>query len=116
MPSVMDAPELSEYVETHDLTIERELPQPRRAHPGFWRTRSPRTCPLHLRAARAGQSRHPWTGSYGSPRPSRSMPLRSSDGAHPPLRPRSTGYLLRCSVRFLARRKLLAALLYGLPH
>ncbi len=39
MPSVMDAPELIEYVETHDLIIETlERPQPRRARPGFWRT------------------------------------------------------------------------------
>jgi hypothetical protein len=39
MPSVMDAPELSEYVETHDLTIETiERPQPRQARPGFWRS------------------------------------------------------------------------------
>ena len=38
MPSVMDVPEVIEYVETHDLTIERERPQPRRTHPGFWRT------------------------------------------------------------------------------
>jgi len=39
MPSVMDAPELREYVETHDLTIGTiEWPQPRRARPGFWRT------------------------------------------------------------------------------
>jgi hypothetical protein len=39
MPSVMDAPELIEYVETHDLTIEMlEWPQLRRARPGFWRT------------------------------------------------------------------------------
>ncbi len=39
MPSVMDAPELMEYVETHDLTIETvEWPQPRRTRPGFWRT------------------------------------------------------------------------------
>ena len=39
MPSVMDAPELIECVETHDLTIETlERPQPRRARPGFWRT------------------------------------------------------------------------------
>ena len=39
MPSVMDAPERVEYVETHDLTIETpEWPQPRRARPGFWRT------------------------------------------------------------------------------
>ncbi len=34
MPSVMDAPELCDYVETHDLTIEQ--PQTRRACPGFW--------------------------------------------------------------------------------
>ncbi len=39
MPSVIDAPELIEYVETHDLSIETlERPQPRRARPGFWRT------------------------------------------------------------------------------
>ena len=39
MPSVMDDPELVEYVETHDLTIEMlEYSQPRRARPGFWRT------------------------------------------------------------------------------
>jgi hypothetical protein len=37
MPSVMDAPELVEYVETHDLTIETiERPQPSRVRPGFW--------------------------------------------------------------------------------
>ena len=39
MPSVMETPELAEYVETHDLVIETiERPQPRRAHRGFWRT------------------------------------------------------------------------------
>ena len=39
MPSVMETSELVEYVETHDLKIETiEQPQPRRAHPGFWRT------------------------------------------------------------------------------
>jgi len=39
MPSVMDAPELVAYVETHDLTIETlAWPQPRRARPGFWHT------------------------------------------------------------------------------
>ena len=39
MPSVMDAPELVEYVETHDLTIEiLERPQPHQAPPRFWRT------------------------------------------------------------------------------
>ncbi len=43
MPSVMDAPELIEYVETHDLSIETlERPQPRRARPGFWRTLAPK--------------------------------------------------------------------------
>ncbi len=36
MPSVLDAPELIEYDEIHELTIER--PQPRRTRPGFWRT------------------------------------------------------------------------------
>jgi hypothetical protein len=36
MPSVMDAPELCDYVETHDFTIEQ--PQTRRARPGFWRS------------------------------------------------------------------------------
>jgi len=35
----MDAPELVEYVDTHDFTIEtRAQPQPRHARPGFWRT------------------------------------------------------------------------------
>jgi hypothetical protein len=41
MPSVMDAPELVEYVETHDPTIEtieQERPQPHRTRPRFWRT------------------------------------------------------------------------------
>jgi len=37
MPVVIDTPELEiEYVETHDLTIEK--PQTRRARPGFWRS------------------------------------------------------------------------------
>ena len=39
MPSVLDAPErieYIEYVETHDLHIEK--PRVGRAHPGFWRT------------------------------------------------------------------------------
>ena len=41
MPSVLDAPELVEYVETHELTTHEliiEQPQTRRARPGFWRT------------------------------------------------------------------------------
>jgi len=41
MPSVLDTPELVEDVETHELTphgLTIERPQPRRAHPGFWRT------------------------------------------------------------------------------
>jgi hypothetical protein len=39
MPSVMDAPELIEYDETPNLTIETlERLQPHRARPGFWRT------------------------------------------------------------------------------
>ena len=36
MPSVIDAPELIESVETHELTI--APPQPRTDRPGFWRT------------------------------------------------------------------------------
>jgi hypothetical protein len=39
MTSVMDASELVEYVETHDLTIETiAQPQPHRTRPGFLRT------------------------------------------------------------------------------
>jgi hypothetical protein len=46
MPSVMDAPELLEYVETHTFTIEtRERPQPRRAHPAFGRTLAQKLTP-----------------------------------------------------------------------
>ena len=38
MLSVMDAPELVEYVETHEHTIETlERPQPRQFRPEFWR-------------------------------------------------------------------------------
>ena len=49
MPSVMDAPEVIEYVETHDLTIETgEQPQIRRSRPGFWRTLA-HTITTHLR-------------------------------------------------------------------
>jgi len=37
MPAVIDTLELEiEHVETHDLTI--EMPQTRRARPGFWRS------------------------------------------------------------------------------
>ena len=64
MPSVMDAPELMEYVETHDLTIERELPQQRRARPGFWRTLAHKIT-AHLRPP--PRTRH--TSSSGMPRP-----------------------------------------------
>jgi hypothetical protein len=41
MPSVLDAPERIEYVETHALTphgLTIERPQPRGIHPGFWCT------------------------------------------------------------------------------
>ena len=41
MPSVMEAPELVEYVETHDLPIEtgeRGVPRSRRARSAFWHT------------------------------------------------------------------------------
>jgi hypothetical protein len=46
MPSVMDAPELIEYSETHDLMIETlERRQPHRTRPGFWRTLAHRITP-----------------------------------------------------------------------
>jgi hypothetical protein len=59
MPSVMDAPELVEDVETHELTthgLTIERPQPRQARPGFWRTLAhkitrsltPRRCEWHM--------------------------------------------------------------------
>jgi len=35
MPSIMDAPELCEFVETNDLKIEQ--PQTHHTRPGFWR-------------------------------------------------------------------------------
>ena len=39
MPSVIDAPELVEYVATHDSVIETsERPRPHRVGLGFWRT------------------------------------------------------------------------------
>src|SRR4029434_3678301 len=59
MPSVIDASELSEYVETHDLTIETlERPQIRRARPGFWRTLA-HTITRHLPPAPACSTRRP---------------------------------------------------------
>jgi hypothetical protein len=51
MPSVMEAPELVEDVETHELTthgLTIERPQPRQARPGFWRTLA-HTITTHLR-------------------------------------------------------------------
>jgi hypothetical protein len=63
MPSVLDEPELIEYVETHELTIER--PRSHRARPGFWRTlvhgitkhltRTP-----HVRQTPSCSTRHPF--------------------------------------------------------
>ena len=59
MPSVIDAPELSEYVATHDLTIETlERLQIRRARPGFWRTLA-HTLTRHLPPAPACSTRRP---------------------------------------------------------
>ena len=59
MPSVIGASELSEYVETHDLTIETlERPQIRRARPGFWRTLA-HTITRHLPPAPACSTRRP---------------------------------------------------------
>jgi len=61
----MDAPELIEYVETHDLTIETlAWPQPRRTHPGFWRTLA-HNITTHL--SPTPRKRHAL--SYSMPRP-----------------------------------------------
>ncbi len=59
MPSVLDAPELIDYVEaheliTHELTIER--PQSRRARPSFWRTLVHRLTQPLTRTPRASQA------------------------------------------------------------
>jgi len=65
MPFVMDAPELVEYVETHDLHIETiERPQPRRARPGFWRTLVNK-----ITAHRSPTPRKQSTSSCSLPRP-----------------------------------------------
>src|SRR4029450_6996636 len=59
MPSVIDASELSEDVETHALTIQTlEGPQIRRARPGFWRTLA-HTITRHLPPAPACSTRRP---------------------------------------------------------
>jgi len=64
MPSVMDAPELSEYVETHDLTIETlERPEPRRARRGFWRTLA------HTLAGYCTPTHQQYASSCHAPRP-----------------------------------------------
>ncbi len=50
MPSVLDVPELIDYVETHELTLHEltiERPKPRKARPGFWRTLGQKLTP-HL--------------------------------------------------------------------
>jgi hypothetical protein len=59
MPSVMDAPELVAYVETHDLAIETlEPPRPRQPRPGFWRSLVHKITP-HLTPAPACSTRQP---------------------------------------------------------
>jgi hypothetical protein len=64
MPSIMDVPELHEFVETHDLTIER--PQVHHTRPGFWR--------MLVHKITTDQYRRPWK----RPAPSCSAP-RSFD-------------------------------------
>jgi hypothetical protein len=68
MPSVLDDPELIEYVDTHEFTtheITIERPQPRGTRPGFWHTlvheitkhltRTP-----HVRQTPSCSTRHPF--------------------------------------------------------
>jgi hypothetical protein len=62
MPSVMDTPELVEYVKTHDLTIEQ--PQPRQARSGFWRTLARK-----IATRLTPQPRKQHVPSYSVPRP-----------------------------------------------
>src|SRR5262245_45234566 len=96
MPSVMDAPELVEYVETHDFaieeTLEREPPQPYRARPGFWRTLAQKITthltpgPWHRHPPEGSAYRSfepPWTGWHGRTHASLPMPLLSSAHAAP---------------------------------
>ena len=65
MPSVMDAPEVIEYVETHDLTIETlGRPQICRGRPGFWRTLAHKIT-AHLRPT--PRRRHAPSGSMLRP-------------------------------------------------
>jgi hypothetical protein len=59
MPSVMDTPELVEYVETHDLAIETlEQLQPCGARPSFWRSLVHKIT-THLTPAPACSTRRP---------------------------------------------------------
>src|SRR6266581_3301419 len=73
MPAAIDTPELIEYVETHDLHIEKPLA--RRSRPGFWRTlahgitKHLTPMPHEWQAPSCSPrrpSRPPWTGSHGS--------------------------------------------------
>ena len=84
MPSVLDAPELIDYVEvheliTHELTIERPLP--RRARPGFWRTLVHRMTQPLTRTPRASQ-----VPSCSAHRPFE-MPMDQLVREHPSLAP-----------------------------
>ena len=59
MLSVLDAPELIEYVETHELTTHEltiERPQSRRAQAGFWRMLMHRMTQHLIRTPRARQA------------------------------------------------------------
>ena len=58
MPSVLDAPERMEYVETHELTthdLTIEQPRTRRSRPGFWRTLAHRMTRLLTHTPRVRQ-------------------------------------------------------------
>ena len=84
MPSVLDAPELIDYVETHEfttheLTIER--PQTRSARPGFWRTLVHRMTQPLTRTPRASQ-----VPSCSAHRPFE-MPMDQLVREHPSLAP-----------------------------
>lgn len=83
MPSVLDAPERIEYVDTHALTphgLTIEQPQPRGTRPGFWRTLI-HGLTQHLTTPCASQA-----PTYSAPRPFEA-PIDRLMREHPSLAP-----------------------------
>jgi hypothetical protein len=77
MPAAIDTPELIEYVETHDLHIEKPLA--RRSHPGFWRTLA------HGITKHLTPMPHEWQAPSCSPRRPFETPMDRLTREHPSL-------------------------------